>query len=354
METPSAPAAPPPPTAPWRGYARYCLAMVAGFGLALAAWIGAIQLQFGAPTAKGRWTAEVTAIKARIAATTPSPKLLVVCGSNGLFGIRSELIERETGWPSVNMSNHAALGIHYLLWQARAAAKSGDVIVMPLEYELYQETGATTEILMEQVLQGTPDYLRTMGPAPYLRFILSVKQERVLEGLQAKLRPPVLPTGGYQARTLNAHGDETNNRHEKAHLSAEETRWTSTIDGISPESIIWGELRRFREWCRDHNIRLLASYPATIYFPVYEEARWGRTVRQIEEFYRSLDVPVLGTPRDFMYDRSFFYDTAYHLTDRGMEQRTRRLIELLRPHLGEHPHLARRGGQASGAQSSAR
>ena len=57
--------------------------------------------------------------------------------------------------------------------------------------------------------------------------------------------------------------------------------------------------------------------------------------QNIKKFYNSIDVPVLGSYSEFMYDKSMFFDTVYHLNDRGRRYRTRQLIKLLQPYLSK-------------------
>ena len=46
-----------------------------------------------------------------------------------------------------------------------------------------------------------------------------------------------------------------------------------------------------------------------------------------------MDVPVVGDPRDAMFQEEFFHDTIYHLNSKGVALRTEELVEQLRPWL---------------------
>jgi hypothetical protein len=45
---------------------------------------------------------------------------------------------------------------------------------------------------------------------------------------------------------------------------------------------------------------------------------------------REMHIPILGTPKDFVYPSNWFFDTRYHLNDLGREPRTANMIEILR------------------------
>ncbi|MBD2546130.1 MULTISPECIES: hypothetical protein [Planktothricoides] len=43
--------------------------------------------------------------------------------------------------------------------------------------------------------------------------------------------------------------------------------------------------------------------------------------------YQTLNVPILGTPEEFMYEKSLFFNSVYHLSDRRRKQRTRQIMD---------------------------
>ncbi len=47
-----------------------------------------------------------------------------------------------------------------------------------------------------------------------------------------------------------------------------------------------------------------------------------------------MKIPVIGSPRDFVYPGSLFFDTRYHLNAAGRELRTQAVIRILRSRPG--------------------
>jgi hypothetical protein len=275
--------------------------------------------------------------KRRLAASAPGNRLLIVGGSGALFGISAAQIERETGVRSINLAAHAGLGREYLLNEARHLARSGDTLLLALEYDLYASSGLDA-VLLDYLFARDPTYLRSLPVTDQARAYLALEPDRIVEGWRNRIRPPSKRTSGYQATTLNDHGDETANR-EAARTKVQLQRAVEAppIDvlmrGIPANDPGLASLANFAEWCRKSNVRLLATFPNTVYRPQYAEPTPQRTLQQLEERFSALGVPVLGTPREFMYEASSFYDSRYHLTDVAMERRTARLVELLRPKL---------------------
>ena len=116
---------------------RFLAGLLAGFCAACVVVIAAFSLALGVPTQSSRWAFEVMQKKRRLAEQAKSPKILIVGGSGALFGVSGQELEKETGWPTINLGCHAALGVAYMLDDAKHSARPGDTVLLVLEYELY-------------------------------------------------------------------------------------------------------------------------------------------------------------------------------------------------------------------------
>ena len=310
-------------------YKKYLNSVLLSFLLGWLIFIVAALYQLGAPTESSRWIYEVDTIKTRIAHSIETPKFLIVGGSNALFGISSQMITQELGIPAVNTAINAGLGADYILHRARSLAKSGDTVLLALEYQLYLPNSQNSKVLIDYVLARDPNYVLTH---PWLILFLSF--DRLKLGILAKFQTPPRTEGEYQSHTINASGDETNNR--EADMTKQQhqnlKKWTpiKLENKLVQNSSEIKTIKNFINWCRQHNIKVIATWPNTIWFDRYQAPIYQELFQDIEKFYQSIDVLVLGTYHDFMYDISLFYDTRYHLNDRGRLYRTNHLIELLR------------------------
>ena len=59
------------------------------------------------------WLYDVLRCKLDIAKNTPSPKIIILAGSNAFWGMKCGLIEKELGKPIVNMSFHGGFSIDF-------------------------------------------------------------------------------------------------------------------------------------------------------------------------------------------------------------------------------------------------
>lgn len=64
-------------------------------------------------------------------------RLLIVSGSNSLFGFNSSIIDLESRFQPINYATHAGLPINYHIDMIIENAKAGDIVFMPLEFDYY-------------------------------------------------------------------------------------------------------------------------------------------------------------------------------------------------------------------------
>lgn len=79
-----------------------------------------------------------------------------------------------------------------------------------------------------------------------------------------------------------------------------------------------------------HQVRAIATWPSTVYFEEYQQPAAQAFFESIKNLYQTLNVPILGTPEEFMYEKSLFFNSVYHLSDRGRTQRTLQIMDFFR------------------------
>ncbi|WP_421658242.1 hypothetical protein [Leptothermofonsia sp. ETS-13] len=327
-------------------YSRYYKSLVGGFLTSCLAFLLLTAWQTGAPTRQSRWIYESYQFKSNLVNSVKSPKLLVISGSNSLLGISCEMIQEKTKLSCVNAAINAGLGVNYILHYARSFARPGDIILLPLEYEFYQSDGALDSVLIDYVFARDPQYLQSIDFQTQLRFIEGLSFKRLMTGISSRLasskalassNPPGIQPDNARSSVMNSYGDRIDNL--EARITPELRR---KIDATQPMKVNsdmstnmsgFQAIAKFADWCKKNNVRLLATWPNTIWFKDYEGAIYQVFFQKIENFYRSINVPVIGKYRDSMYEKSLFYDTNYHLNDRGVRHRTQQLIEVLQPYL---------------------
>ena len=319
-------------------YPRYFKSVLSGFLLCWVIFLLAFFYQLGVPTESSRWLDEIYKIKSTWANSIETHKLVVVAGSNALFGISCQMIQEKTGVPCVNGGTHGGLDSEYILSRARSWIKPEDKVLLSIEYDLYKHDSTPRNILVDYVIARDPKYLFNVDLITQVRFITGISFERVIEGILNKSKPPKQKETGYQSKTLNKYGDETNNR--KADMTEKQLKMNADLkpetstEGAINSSYGIKKIQEFVQWCQTNHINVIAVWPSTVWYDVYQEPSYQEYFKSLEDFYKNLKIPTLGKPKDFMYDKSMFFDTNYHLNDEGMRHRTEQLIDLLKPYVG--------------------
>jgi hypothetical protein len=321
-----------------RAYRRFYVFFALPILISCVLWVSGVYFQLGgdlSPQGDNWWSYVRFVFKKERAESIESPKLIIMSGSNGLFGISTETLEEGLGVPSVNMAIHASFGLEYILYQTQSVVKSGDWILAPLEYGLYGRNGGgdkPTELQVDYVLAYDPNYLRVIGLRRKLKFIAAISIERFFSGLLRAVFPPSKTLEELPPLPLNRNGDATDNIGQKF------DGVTGALEGFllqkeGPNEAALRMLGDFIDECRRNGVQFLATYPSLLYNEAYLSETAREKIAAIEAFYASKNVPVLGTFEDFLYPIEDMYDTRYHLNAEGREKRTRLLLNLLKPYV---------------------
>jgi hypothetical protein len=276
--------------------------------------------------------------KDRLIRTTPSPKIILVGGSNLAFGIDSRMVRDSLDVNVVNMGLYARLGLRYMLAQVKPYIRPGDVVVIVPEYDQFYGKFSEGDNTLNTALLYAPadrigDFIKSYS---VIDVVLRPRVENVrrgflqgtadLFGVKNKYFPPdTNPV--YNRRSFNEYGDMT------SHLGRK---------GMNPNSIFVSELPPSKEF----NTRTLdilndigdaaraRGAHAYFLFPSYIDRSYAINTVAISSLERRLRkgmrIPILGGPREFVYPSSWFFDTRYHLNQAGRGPRTLRVIDILR------------------------
>lgn len=269
------------------------------------------------------WIKNIYDLKSNYANSIKGNKILIASGSNGLFGIRAKDIEDQTGIPTVNFATHAGLQIDYLIYRTKEVAKSGDIIIMPLEYDHYLYEGDISKEKVFHTLTWDKAYYRKLPLSTKLEYIFHVSARDYLKGLKEQYifdgsEPNV--GEGYTSKSLNKNGDDTSN----IGLIVPDITPLSGFP-VFKETMGFQQLKLFKEWCNQHNINLYITFPAEL---ASETLINDPYLEQLVDYFKINEFNVLGTPKEYIYEnKNLFFDTHNHLNQEGMTLRTESLIK---------------------------
>ena len=260
--------------------------------------------------------------------TLPSPKIIVVGGSNIMFGLSAKMLEDTFKIPAENMGLGGALGLKFMLNEALPAIKKGDIVILSTEYLL--DKGDNNVLLyMSEVFPPAKNYMifdSTIDEirAEMLYKIFSIRNTFLLADV--KLNVSVDDTANVYFRSaFNKQGDIMSHVNNPPPMFLKDkTKFNSKSrydDGIAT-------LNDFAEKVTAKGAKIFFTFPSQPQ-SVYEDNKevfdnLASDMQQKGKF------KVLDTPKKMALPDSLFFDTVNHPRPKGREIRTLHLIESLR------------------------
>lgn len=273
----------------------------------------------------------------RLAELAP-PRLILVGGCSMAYGIDSGRLEQELGLSVVNMGITAGLGLFYMLNEVESSVACGDVVLFALEYDYYGWEGG--DLVTRQLIEYRPASLWELPRPRWKRFLDrdglawlgSLVRRSLFTG--AATAPPDEP-GRLQPREgFNKWGDYVEHGDAPSQILDLPLDHMRMRPGhVQPPTVrMLARLVEFTKLCEGRGARFIISWP-----PHARDAfdQVAPEVARLEAVLRGTPgLTILDVPGDYVYERSWFYDTSYHCTRAGGGRRTSTLSEHLRRHLG--------------------
>lgn len=106
--------------------------------------------------------------KHKLLQMTPSPRLILVGGSNVAFGFDSDYLSSELKLPVINMGLHGGLGLRYALNEVAPYIRKNDLIVVAPEYPQFEDPNGDLTLL--QLISVYPQALMYVSPENIVSF----------------------------------------------------------------------------------------------------------------------------------------------------------------------------------------
>jgi hypothetical protein len=260
---------------------------------------------------------------------TPSPRIILIGGSNVSFGLDAELMQRSLGIPVINDGLHAGLGI-VPLRELREYIRQGDIIIISLEYSMF-----ASQSIMEGDLTFLSDWIEYSPQR--IRFLANPwKQAPALYAtmLQRKVNRQVNTYlfGGsldevrnvFIGTKYNSNGDFIGHLNEASMVRRKVPSVPYPVGTVQNEIFVF--LEQFHQFAREKGAEVYFEAPAS------RKTNCENTGEaQLANFFRTFEerssIPVLTPLDEVCLPDKYFFDTAYHLNAEGRQVRTERLIE---------------------------
>lgn len=276
-----------------------------------------------------------TVIKHKRLEEAASPRMILVGGSNLLFGIDSPMIEQRTTYHPVNMGLIGGLRLDFILNEICADLRPRDLVVMSLEYNtLNADPGSDeTQVIMGVVMQRPrsaqyltwPQWKRLLdqGAIEYLGVVFRQAFANVI------VRDD--DNDALITQDMNVYGDLT--RYHDPTVKPRKLNHQNTLVKVKPESVRANiaRLNEFIASCRRRGVEVMFAYPP---LPRTHYRQGEALARRVHRLLRAeLDAPVICAPEDIVFPDRDFIGLSYHLRGEAVRERTQRLIDAVNRNL---------------------
>ncbi len=259
-------------------------------------------------------------------AETESPKIVIIGGSNTVFNVNSQIIQKSTGFSVINMGLHAGLGLKYSLNEIENYIQSNDVVIIMPEYDQFFSNLFFGGRIVTRLVSLRHDAVKYIKH--YRQWLGLIKSA----GLE--VRSKLVALLGYQSDdetysrdAFNDYGDirtdligfESNPELAKTDYEIR------SMDELSTAAI--SELNKFNDRIMQIGARVYLAFSAV------PREKYGSCSSQITGLYdylqTHLDFPILFEPEETLFSLNDFFDTLYHLNDNGRQRYTEILVNYL-------------------------
>jgi hypothetical protein len=293
-------------------------------------WIAIVFFQTRNDTKMSQWVYDVYEKKSKIANNIKEKKIIIVSGSNALFGIDSKMLGDAFKIPVVNFGVNAGVLLPYTLYKAKEVIKDGDIVLLPLEYPMYSYNGMPNEQMIDFIFSRDMGIFFNLSLREQFYMVWNITFKRLKDGYEA-LGGAKVTKGLYGAHNVNRYGDQvgatlkSKSKSIKKELNAlKANRYGSEYNS---DALGWKYLEEFVSWCDKKGVQTIFTPSTMLKFNIYKKDKKERW------FYENISNEVkkrgwiyLGDPYDYMYTKKYYFNTDFHLINMGRIKRTKQMI----------------------------
>lgn len=269
--------------------------------------------------------------KIELLANTQSPRIIVIGGSSVAFGVDSRRIKDSLGLNVVNFGLHGGIGVRYMLEDYLAYARTGDIVLMPIEYANYYNGGNGSESVWAQFMMSTKwRRVEDLNLSQWRNIILDIPTV-VISNLNRLLKypkrktwdSPLSSSNGFRfcKAGFNEFGDEAD--HWKYPSKGIKPKGTHEEREIDRDFMIW--LNIVIKQCEQKGVKVIMVPPVNVTTNFKET--WNPNV---DTALKSINRPYVVNADYMVLDDSCSFDGGYHVNKEGVRRNTDHLIEILR------------------------
>ena len=304
--------------------------------LALFIWGILIIGQLHKPTKSSQWVWDVNNKKEQYATHIKKPKIVLVSGSNALFGVKSPQLSEALHFPVINDAVNAGIGLPTLLMHAKRVIQKHDIVLLPLEYPLYSYDGKPGVQMIDYLYARTPYMIKALTLQEQFWLFWHTRFKRLVAGYTDGKEVQVT-RGLYGSHHVDTFGDQTETQKAKQTQGmkdeiAQHQKHPETYGkDFDPDALGWAYLSNFVEWCEKRDVPVIFMPSTLMKDDTYvsdKKEKWFYA--HIAQEVKKRGWHFVGDPYAYMYAAEAYLNTNFHLVDEAREKRTLQMIKDLR------------------------
>lgn len=248
-------------------------------------------------------------------------KIVIIGGSNVCFGINSETIEDSLEIPVVNMGLHASLGPKFWLEYVKSDLNAGDILIMSPEYAVLTKEkwyGMTGTAVPKTILY-TPSKIGILFSDYEFFKKTTIGIFRTIKAYWENYpfeKDAFIIKQVYDVRSFDGDNFRSvylNGTHKK--------KYKKDKLEFDAERDAWEDLKAYKDYFDKKGVKFYLSPPSLL-----KESIDVKSAKEyLKTFSEKSTVPILNNNLNYFYNRDLFFDTNYHLNQKGNAFRTNQL-----------------------------
>ena len=254
-----------------------------------------------------------------------APRLIILGGSNMLYGVNSDTLQKYLQKPVMNMAMMAPMGLNFLLGDLEKDLRKGDTVLLSAEYEI--DVDGDTEYLLwaADFYKPATEFIVYKNKWQEKIKAICYHQIRMLQEIVSLKSANLLRDNLiYYRGGISEKGDIKSHENKGSRTFNKTLSHRDSLDYSTQIEVINKYIKRYDE----KGVKVYFSY-ANLAKTTYDSSK--NAIHNVEsQLNKNLHCKILGKPEDFVYPDSLFFDSYYHLKPKGRELRTKKIIELLK------------------------
>lgn len=284
------------------------------------------------------WAAWMFKQKQKMISQPGDRRLIIVAGSNGLFGINAAQLERETSYRAINAATHAGLSLKFTALTLLNLTRPGDIVLMPLEYDTYYRSDPLDSFVVQVAHRVGIQLFLALNLNQKLNYIRLLPPVFIMEQLEQSISPKVasrrfqrMSNLGYWKFGLGDQGDvdlTSAKPKPQAVLKADKVyqRLPIRADQVDEES---QELCGAIQSLTGRGVRVIGT-PENVYMSEMATIDSRHAVlAKAKALFKRCGGEWLDVPSEGLQSIDHMLDTVFHLNEEGRRLRTQELASAL-------------------------